>query len=68
MFWVQLQDDLFKSILYSFNQIELSDSQRIGVATLIHKGKELSREELSNWGPITVTNTDYKIIADAISE
>ncbi|GFR64029.1 reverse transcriptase [Elysia marginata] len=34
---------------------------------LLHKGKELPREDLGNWRPISLTNTDYKILAEALA-
>jgi hypothetical protein len=30
---------------------------------LIHKGKDLPRDNLNNWRPISLTNTDYKLVA-----
>ena len=38
-----------------------------GVITLIHKGKDLDRNELGNYRPITLTNTDYKIFTKALA-
>ena len=35
---------------------------------MLHEGKELERESLINWRPITLTNTDYKILAKALAE
>ena len=46
----------------------LSYTQTKGVTTLLHKGKELETTNLDNYRPITVTNTDYKIIAKVIAE
>ena len=34
-----------------------------GIIILLHKGNDLPRDELTNWRPITLTNTDYKIMA-----
>ena len=45
----------------------MSVSQRRGIITLLHKGKELPREELTNWRPITLTNSDYKILAKILA-
>ena len=36
--------------------------------TLLHKGNELDKEDLNNWRPITLTNTDYKILAKVLAE
>ena len=38
-----------------------------GVITLIHKGKGLDRNDLGNYRPITLTNTDYKILTKALA-
>jgi hypothetical protein len=45
----------------------LGPSHRKGIITLIHKGKNQSRELLSNWRPITLTNVDYKIATKALA-
>ena len=50
-----------------FNEGELSETSQIGVISLNHKGKSLERDILSNWRPITLTNTDYKIIAKVMA-
>ena len=66
-FWPQLKFTLYDSYIYSFRKSYLSYSQSTGVTTLLHKGKNLPRNNLTNWRPITVTNTDYKIIAKVLS-
>ncbi len=67
-FWLHLKDILFDSFNHSISLGRLATSQTLGVTSLLHKGKDLSRSKLSNWRPITVTNTDYKIIAKAVAE
>ena len=47
---------------------ELSYTQKQGVITLLHKGNELDKDDLNNWRPITLTNTDYKILAKVLAE
>ena len=67
VFWNQLKKPLLNCINYSFQLDVLSPSERIGIISLFHKGKELSRDDLDNWRPISLTNTDYKIIAKILS-
>lgn len=44
----------------------LSHEQRRGVITLIPK-KDCDRRELSSWRPITLLNTDYKVLTKALA-
>ena len=67
-FWGKIGDLVTNSFNESFDKEELSYTQRQGVITLIHKGKDLERDKLNNWRPITLTNTDYKILAKALAE
>ena len=45
---------------------ELTPSQYKGVLTLLHKSGE--REDIRNWRPLTLLNSDYKIIAKILAE
>ena len=51
----------------SFDKGKLSSSQRRAIITLIHKGKDLPCKVLGNWRPISLTNTDYKILAKTLA-
>ena len=64
-FWSKIKTTITKSFNESFQNGELSFSQKKGVITLLHKGSE--RDKLSNWRPITLTNTDYKILAKTLA-
>ncbi len=66
-FWSKLKQPLFESIQFVVQVGELSSSQKRGVITLLHKGKHLKRDELKNWRPITLTNTDYKIFSKTLA-
>ena len=66
-FWSKLKQPLFESIQFAVQVGELSSSQKRGVITLLHKGKHLKRDELKNWRPITLTNTDYKIFSKTLA-
>ena len=67
-FWSKLSNVITNSFNDSFNKGELSYTQRQGIITLLHKGKNLDRNILNNWRPITLTNSDYKILAKALAE
>ena len=67
MFWRQLKAPLLSSYHYSNRHGHMSHSERVGVISLIHKGKELPTYILSNWRPISLTNVDYKILAKVFS-
>ena len=66
-FWQVLKGPLMECYLYSFDQGRLTYSERVGILTLFHKGKDLPRYVLSNWRPISLTNVDYKILAKVFS-
>ena len=34
---------------------------------LIHKGNKLARRDLKNWRPISLTNSDYRLIAKCLA-
>lgn len=65
-FWEQLKDDFMDSILLSMEKGVLTEQQRTGIITLLPK-KDLDRRQLSNWRPITLLNTDLKIISKALA-
>ena len=46
----------------------MASSQRKCIITLLHKGKSLERDNLSNWRPITLLNVDYKIATRALAK
>ena len=66
-FWGKLQRPFLDCLDESIKEGRLTFSQRRGTITLIHKGKNLDRNDLSNYRPITLTNTDYKIITKAMA-
>ena len=64
-FWHLLGKDLVQVFNNSFEQMRLADSQNYGLLTLLFKKGE--RALLSKWLPILLLNTDYKILAKALS-
>ena len=67
VFWVKIKQQLINSLNASFSKGRLSCSQRKGVICLLHKGKDLTRDELCNWRPLSLTNVDYKILAKVLA-
>ncbi len=65
LFWNMIGDTFTEIVDDIFAQNQLSNSQMKGVIILHYKNGE--REEMKNWRPITLLNTDYKIIAKAIA-
>ena len=62
-FWSKLNKLILESFNMSYTKGEMSVTQKQAVITLLHKGKNLPRDELANWRPISLTNTDYKVLA-----
>ena len=67
VFWAKIGGLVYASFEKSFEDGQLSLSQRRAIIVLLHKGKNLPRDILGNWRPISLTNTDYKIIAKALA-
>ena len=67
VFWSKIKTFIINSYEEAFTNGQLSISQRRAVITLLHKGKGLPRDLLTNWRPISLTNTDYKILAKALA-
>lgn len=67
LFWDQLHNLFYDSIMFSLKEGRLSDDQRAGIVTLIPK-KAQDRLQLSNWRPITLLNADFKIFSKALAD
>ena len=65
-FWIDIKKNLFECIQYALLKGELTIEQKRGILTLIPK-KDKNRLFLKNWRPITLLNTDYKIIAKILA-
>jgi len=61
-FWDYICEPLMNSFQYSLNSGSLSMDQKRGIINLIPK-KDKDTLLLSNWRPLTLLNTDYKILA-----
>ena len=66
-FWNDLKTLLVGSFYYSYDSGMLSKEQRRGIIRLIPK-KSSDKHRLCNWRPITLLNTDYKILTKALAE
>ena len=65
-FWPDIKDFLYVRFLYSFKNGELTNDQKRGIINLIPKeGKDL--RYLRNWRPLSLLNTDYKILTKTLS-
>ena len=65
-FWQDIGIYLFKSFQNTFITEQLSINQKRGIITCIPKGDK-TRTLLKNWRPITLLNTDYKIISNVLA-
>jgi exonuclease III len=65
-FWPQIKGDVFNSLTYAATNKHLSIDQRRGVINLIPK-KEKDPRLIKNWRPISLLNTDYKIITKLLA-
>ena len=66
LFYIDIKGILLASINYEMKTGKLSVEKRRGILTLIPK-KDKNRLLLKNWRPLTLLNTDYKIIATIIA-
>ena len=53
-FWCKVKDVVLNSLNAAFTKGEMSSTQKRAVITLIHKGKQLPRDDLNNWRPISL--------------
>ena len=63
-FWIHIKNIVFDSLTDAFESNSLSMERERGILTTIpQKGKDLRR--LKNWRPLSVLNTDYKILTNS---
>ena len=65
-YWYLIKQELTFIIQYSFNNFRLPPSQYNAMISLLYK--KGNREELSNWRPISLLNTDYKLVTKILAE
>ena len=66
-YWSKLKHIIMKAIHYSFKIGELCLVQRYGIISVIPKDKK-DQLYLSNWRPLTLLNTFYKLISGVLTE
>ena len=65
-FWIHIKHHVYESFLYSFDSGLLSIDQRRAILCLLPKAKKDLRF-LKNWRPLSILNTDYKLLAKALA-
>ena len=66
LFWDIIKNEFCLVLQEIFDKCILCESQNKGVLTLLHKSGD--RDNIRNWRPLTLLNTDYKIIAKILAE
>ena len=65
-FWTEIKELVLDALNYAFNTGKLSIDQRRGIISLIPK-KDKQRTLLKNWRPISLLNTDYKLLSKSMA-
>ena len=66
MFWTSIKELVLESFYFAYDLGELSIDQKRGVIKLLPK-KDKILKFLKNWRPISLLNTDYKILAHVLA-
>ena len=65
-FWINIKHYVYNSFIYSFENGLLSIDQRRAILTLLPK-PEKDLRLLKNWRPLSLLNTDYKILTKLLA-
>ena len=63
--WDEIKVVLINSLNAAYHMGELSPTQKRGILTLLYKKGD--KTALSNWCPISLLNTDYKILLHVLA-
>ena len=66
IFWNDIKNLVLNSFSYSYEQKNMSVSQKQSIITLLSK-RDKDTRLLKNWRPISLLNVDYKIMAKCIA-
>ena len=66
MFWVRVGPLVLNALNESYVKEEMSISQKLGLISLLPK-KDKDPLYLKNWRPLSLLNTDYKILTKSIA-
>ena len=64
-FWNDIKTILVNALNAAYHLGELSPTQKRGILTLLYKKGD--KDALTNWRPISLLNTDYKILAHILA-
>ena len=66
-FWPDIRNLLIESYEYTYKDKKLSQEQKLAIINLIPK-KDKDLRSFKNWRPVSLLNTDYKILTKALAE
>jgi hypothetical protein len=66
-FWPKISNVVFDSIMQGVREGELSIEQKRAILTLLPK-KDKDSHYIKNWRPLSLLNTDYKILAKLLAK
>ena len=66
-FWMMVKTPLFESLNTSIENNSLSLSQRRAIISLLPKSKGDELRYLKTWRPLSLTNTDYKLLSKVLA-
>ena len=66
IYWQEVGNDLTEVLQFSFENEKLPQSQYLALIRLLFKKGQ--REHLKNWRPISLLNTDFKILSKLLAE